>query len=124
MNRVKFINSFSYIFSARPGTPAFDLQNINPIDAKKRLIEFQRNAEKIKTNYRRRLINKTAYVLFENKVKNENKYFGRDEYSNSVIVESNENLIGRIIDTKIIGGNQNTLLGKIITKFNETNYAA
>ena len=26
MNDVKFINSYSFIFSARPGTPAFDLK--------------------------------------------------------------------------------------------------
>ena len=30
------------------------------------------------------------------KLKNENKYFGRDEYLNSVIVKSNENLVGKI----------------------------
>ena len=28
MNKVKFINSFSFIFSARPGTPAFNLNKI------------------------------------------------------------------------------------------------
>ena len=31
-------------------------------------------------------------VLFENKVKNKNEFFGRDEYSNSVIVKTSENL--------------------------------
>ena len=38
-----------------------------------------------------------------NKIKNENKYFGRDEYANSVIVESNnENLNGKIKSIKIL----------------------
>ena len=35
-------------------------------------------------------------VLFENKTKEGNKYFGRDEYLNSVIVKSNESLVGKI----------------------------
>ena len=35
-------------------------------------------------------------VLFENKTKEKNKYFGRDEYFNSVIVESDESLTGKI----------------------------
>ena len=88
MTKVGFINSFSFIFSARPGTPAFNLNKVDNKVAKDRLIEFQRIAEKTKTNYRKELIKKTAKVLFENKMKTGNNYFGRDEYFNSVIVKS------------------------------------
>ena len=102
MTKVEFINSFSFIFSARPGTPAFDLKEIDESDSKKRLIYFQSTAEKIKNKYRKNLINKTAKVLFENKMKNENKFFGRDEYFNSVIVDSNDNLTGKIKNVKIL----------------------
>ena len=124
MNNIKFINSYSFIFSARPGTPAYNLEMVNEKEAKKRLVEFQSLAEKIKINYRKKLINKNAKVLFENKVKNENKYFGRDEYFNSVIVESKSNLIGKIKDVKILTVNQNTLFGEINSNLNQTNYAA
>ena len=124
MNNIKFINSYSFIFSARPGTPAYNLEMVSEKEAKKRLIEFQLLADKIKINYRKELINKNAKVLFENKAKNKNKYFGRDEYFNSVIVESKSNLIGKIKDVKILTVNQNTLFGEIISNLNETNYAA
>ena len=124
LNSVKFINSYSFIYSARPGTPAFNLININHDDAKKRLMNFQKTAEKIKTAYRNNLINKISTVLFENKTKNENKYFGRDEYFNSVIVESGNNLIGKIENVKILEINQNTLFGKVISNFDRKNYAA
>ena len=124
MNNLKFINSYSFIFSARPGTPAYNLEMVSEKEAKKRLIEFQFLADKIKINYRKELINKNAKVLFENKAKNKNKYFGRDEYFNSVIVESKSNLIGKIKDVKILTVNQNTLFGEIISNLNETNYAA
>ena len=124
MNNIKFINSYSFIFSARPGTPAYNLEMVNEKEAKKRLVEFQSLADKIKINYRKELINKNAKVLFENKVKNENKYFGRDEYFNSVIVESKSNLIGKIKDVKILTVNQNTLFGEINSNLNQTNYAA
>ena len=53
MKYVKYINSYSFIFSARPGTPAFKLDRINQSEAKKRLISFQSTAEEIKTNYRK-----------------------------------------------------------------------
>ena len=124
MNNVKFIHSYSYMFSARPGTPAFDLNKIDQKIVKNRLIQFQKLAEEIKINYRKNLINKTSLVLFENKIKNKSEYFGRDEYSNSVIVESDENLIGKIKKIKILKANHNTLLGKTIFDTNQTNYAA
>ena len=124
INNVKFINSYSFIYSARPGTPAYRLTNISHKDAKKRLMEFQKTADKIKTEYRNKLVNKISMVLFENKTKNENKYFGRDEYFNSVIVESKINLIGQIKKVKILESNHNTLLGEIVSNFNQKNYAA
>ena len=53
-----------------------------------------------------------------------NKYFGRDEYFNSVIVNSNENLSGKIRSVKIDSCNQNTLFGEIILKDKPKEYAA
>ena len=121
---VSFINSYSYIFSARPGTPAYKLSQTDPKDAKNRLIEFQKVAEKIKLEYRKSLVFKMSNVLFENKINGENKYFGRDEYSNPVIVDSNKNLSGEIKTVKIVKANQNTLFGEINSNFNKKNYAA
>jgi len=121
---VKFINSYSFIFSARPGTPAFNLKKIEQKEAKNRLKQFQKLADEIKINYRKSLINKTLSVLFENKIKDENKYFGRDEHSNSVIVESKENLTGKIKKIKILNANHNTLFGETIFDNKKTNYAA
>jgi tRNA-2-methylthio-N6-dimethylallyladenosine synthase len=124
MNKVKFINSFSYKFSARPGTPAFNLKSIDDDEAKYRLIKFQNIAENIKNDYRKKLLNTTAKVLFENKMKSGNRYFGRDEYFNSVIVDSDKDLTGFIKDVKILEGNHNTLFGEVISTINQTDYAA
>ena len=114
MKKVEFINSYSFIFSSRPGTPASNLKKIDINISKERLNIFQNLADNIKKNYRKNLIDSTAKVLFENKIKNENKYFGRDEYFNSVIVSSNENLNGKIKEVKINQCNQNTLFGALI----------
>ena len=124
MQEVKFINSYSFIYSARPGTPAYNFKPIDQKEAKSRLMHFQNIAEKIKSDYRKNLIDKNLKVLFENKIKNENKYFGRDEFFNSVIVESDVNLTGTIKDVKIKNVNRNTLFGEKISNLNSTNYAA
>ena len=70
----------------------------------------------MKTKYRKGLVNSIVSVLFENKARDENKYFGRDEYFNSVIVSSNQNLAGKIKDVKIDKCNQNTLFGEVISE--------
>ncbi len=124
MKEVKFINSYSFVFSARPGTPAFNLTKINSKDAKERLITFQNLSEKIKINYKKNLINKTVTVLFENKINNGNNYFGRDEYFNPVVVKSNIDLSGKIKKVKISNINQNTLFGIQTSSFKQSNYAA
>ena len=124
MNNVKFINSYSFVYSSRPGTPAYNLTNIDHHIAKKRLMDFQKTAEKIKSKYRNKLVNKISSVLFENKTKYKNEYFGRDEYFNSVIVKSESNLIGKTKNIKVLEVNQNTLFGEVVSNFNQKNYAA
>ena len=66
--------------------------------------------------YRASLFNKLSRVLFENRIGNKDEFFGRDEYSNSVIVKSKENLKGKIENVKIINGNQNTLFGEVASE--------
>jgi tRNA-2-methylthio-N6-dimethylallyladenosine synthase len=124
MKKVKFINSYSFLYSARPGTPAFNLDKIDENKAKERLFLFQKLSKKIKTEYRETLLSKTMTVLFENETKEKNKYFGRDEYFNSVIVESNENLVNEIKKIKIKKINQNTLFGEIDMRSIQNNFAA
>ena len=114
LKRVKFINSYSFIFSARPGTPSNRLSPIDREVAKKRLKVFQELSDEIKKNYRKNLLNTETNVLFENKLEQKDRYFGRDEFSNSIIVDSQVNLTGRIINTKINSFNGNTLFGEIV----------
>ena len=124
VKKVEFINSYSFMYSARPGTPSSDLKKIDQKQAKDRLIEFQNIAEDLKTKYRKTLINNLSNVLIENKTKDEDKYFGRDEYNNSVIVQSDKNIVGEIKKVTILDGNHNTLYGELTSTLNKTNHAA
>ena len=65
-------------------------------------------------NYKKNLLNKTVKVLFENKmIKEKNKYFGRDEYQNPVIVHSNKNIIGQEKKVIIKKFSQHTIYGEL-----------
>ena len=118
MKKIKFINSYSFVYSSRPGTPSAELKLIEPIIAKERLKIFQELSDNIKKDYRKSLLNKRSKVLFENKIKDQEQYFGRDEFSNSVIVASSKNLTGKIFDVEIDNFNHNTLFGKIAVSQN------
>ena len=124
LKRVEYINSYSFIYSPRPGTPASKMEEVKSDLSKERLIIFQKTAEEIKTKYKKSLFNKKVKVLFENKVKNDDSFFGRDEYQNPVIAKSNENLQGKIKEVNIINGNSNTLFGEEIRKTDRENCAA
>lgn len=119
MEKMEFINSYSFIFSPRPGTPAANLEKVDLNIAKNRLKIFQKIANNKKSDYRKNLLDSTIKVLFENKLKNENKYFGRDEHFNSVVVSSNYELTGTIKKVKVVDCNQNTLFGKVVTEKNK-----
>ena len=114
IEKTRFINSYSFIYSARPGTPASKLVNVDKEVAKRRLIELQEALEKINMQSKQDFLNKSTEVLFENKMKEQNKYFGRDKFLNSIIVESKENLTGQLHNVKINKFNHNSLFGKII----------
>jgi len=113
LEKVKYINSYSFIFSPRPGTPAANMTKVEDKIAKERLTIFQNRAREIKINYRQNMFNKKSMVLIENRIGENDEFFGRDEYSNSVIIKSNENLSGKIMEVKIQKGNQNTFFGEI-----------
>ena len=114
VNEVKFINSYSFIYSRRPGTPASKINEVNKSVAKERLKIIQELLKSYQIDYKKEFLKKSVEVLFENKMKNQRKYFGRDKYSNSVLVESEENLTGKIMSVKIVNYNHNNFFGEIL----------
>ena len=110
---VGFIQTFSFLYSQRPGTPATNLDQVGIEEKRNRLREFQKLSELTKLNYRKKLLNKKVSVLVENKAKGIDQYFGRDEHLNSVVFKSSKNLIGKILDIKITEVNIQTLTGEL-----------
>jgi tRNA-2-methylthio-N6-dimethylallyladenosine synthase len=115
IEKVKFINSYSFVYSSRPGTTASKLDIVDSDVAKKRLIRLQTVLEKNNSKYKEKFLDKSVEVLFENKLDNQNKYFGRDKFLNSVIVQSEKDLTGQILDIKIDDFNHNSLFGTILS---------
>jgi len=113
VKELKFINSFSFIFSPRPGTKAAELKLIDKEISKERLVNIQKYLFHYQLEMNKSFENKSIEVLVENKLDNQDKLFGRNNYLNSVIFKGNKENIGKIVKVKIESSNQNSLFGNI-----------
>ena len=113
VKKIKFINSYSFIFSPRPGTTAANLKMIDEKVAKERLKIIQEKLFQHQREKNKSLESKYIDVLVENEMKGQNKLFARNEYMTSVIFDGSKNLIGKVVPVKIKNSNQNSLFGEI-----------
>jgi len=113
IEKIKFINSYSFIFSPRPGTTAAKLKTIDEKILKLRLQIIQKKLFQNQKEKNKSFESNYIDVLVENEIENQNKLFGRNNYMTSVIFDGDKNLIGKVVPVKIITSNQNSLFGKI-----------
>ncbi len=93
LKKIKFINSFSFIFSPRPGTKAADLGMINKDITKERLIIIQKKLFDNQIELNKSMENKTVEVLVENKMDDGKNLFGRNKFLTSVIFDGSTKYI-------------------------------
>ena len=115
IERIKFINSYSFIFSPRPGTVAENLELIEKKISIERLEKIQNILFENQIRMNKSLEGKVIDVLVENLTDDKSKAFGRSEYMTSVIFNGKKNDIGKIVQVRIKDSNRNTLFGEVIT---------
>ena len=116
IKKIKFINSYSFIFSPRPGTIAADYKLINKTISEKRLKKVQNLLFENQTNINKSFENKILNVLVENLTKDRKQAFGRSQHMTSVIFDGQKEDIGKILSVKIKKTNRSTLFGYIVNK--------
>jgi tRNA-2-methylthio-N6-dimethylallyladenosine synthase len=118
VKKIKFINSYSFIFSPRPGTKAAELKLIDNEISRERLNEIQKYLFIYQKNKNKSFEDKLVEVLVENRMQNQLELFGRNKFNNSVIFAGDKSNIGKIVHVKIENTNQNSLFGRIENKKN------
>ena len=111
IDKVKFSNSFSFIYSQRPGTPAVDYIQISKEIAQNRLEILQNKLFDLQIKHNESKINKENKVLLENLTSKGDQFFGRNEYMQPVFVEGSEYVPGDEINVTIYSCNKNNLFG-------------
>ena len=112
IQKIKFINSYSFIFSPRPGTVAADLKLIDKKISMERLEKIQSQLYDNQMHMNKSLEDKTINVLVENLTDDKTQVFGRSEYMTSVIFNGKKDDIGKIVQVKINKSNRSTLFGE------------
>ena len=115
VKEIGFVNSYSFIFSPRPGTPAATKKLNNLIENEKRLKKLQNILENFQLKNNKKYLHQYCEVLIENKLNNQERYFGRTKYMTPVIFKASNCKPGELANIKITSFNQKNLFGIINT---------
>jgi tRNA-2-methylthio-N6-dimethylallyladenosine synthase len=114
INDIGFDMSFSFVYSARPGTPASDLPDDTPLDVKKqRLSILQDRLNQNVMDISRKMVGSTQRILVTGLSKKDpGEYAGRTE-NNRIVNFRHENpeVVGHFIDVNIVEAYPNSLRG-------------
>ena len=111
IKKIGFINSYSFIFSPRPGTPAAEKKLNNLVESENRLRKLQNILENFQCENHKSYLQQDCEVLVENKLNKQERYFGRNKYMTPVIFESDNCKLGDLVNVKIMSFNQKNLFG-------------
>ena len=118
VNDIGFDHSFSFIYSARPGTPAATLPDDTSIDVKKeRLSILQNRINQKAQEISMAMVDTFQRILVEGiSKKSSNVLFGRTENNRIVNFKGPKYLIGNFVDIRITEALPNSLRGMLPNK--------
>ena len=117
IEEVQFDASFSFIYSARPGTPASKLHDATPLAEKKERLNFLQNRiDELQTLYSDALAGTIQRCLVTGiSRKNIKQLEARTECNRVVNFDfQNINILGKLVDINITKAYQRSLVGKIL----------
>jgi tRNA-2-methylthio-N6-dimethylallyladenosine synthase len=115
---VGFDASFSFIFSARPGTPAAEMADDTPYATKmERLRRVQNRIAELERQVSDAMGGSVQRVLVENiSRKDAHELAGRTENNRVVNFPGSPGMLGRYVDVRILSGTMHTLRGELVTQ--------
>jgi len=113
---VGFDNSFSFLFSARPGTPAAEMADDTPYEVKMaRLHRLQVRIAELERQVSNSMAGSVQRVVVENiSRKDVNELAGRTENNRVVNFAGSPGMLGRYVNVRILSGTMHTLRGELV----------
>ena len=118
IEEMNFDDSYSFIYSPRPGTPAADLPDDTPQEVKlERLQRLQAQINQQSRKIGQQMVGSIQRVLLEGvSKKNTDEFFGRTDNNRVVNLASNPDLIGCFVDVRITEARSHTLRGEVLSE--------
>jgi tRNA-2-methylthio-N6-dimethylallyladenosine synthase len=118
VEELNFDNSFSFVYSPRPGTPAADMADDTPAELKiKRLMRLQKTIEGQALKISQAMVGTMQRVLVEGHArKDASELAGRTDNNRVVNFAGNERLVGRFVDVTITAALPHSLRGEVVTR--------
>ena len=116
IDEVAFDASFSFLYSARPGTPAAELADATPAEVKtQRLMRLQKRIEELAFAVSQRMVGTVQRVLVEGRAKKDaSELAGRTDNNRIVNFAGQPRLLGRFVDVRITLAHPHSLRGEIV----------
>ena len=115
VNKVKYIQAFSFKYSRRAGTPAAVMPNQVEEKVKKERLEILQNLLfDYQTKFNVSCIGKVFPVLFEQKGRHKGQLIGRTPYMQNLHAKVDEKCMNKIINVCVEDATTNSLTGKVV----------
>ena len=116
IEQVNFDMSFSFIYSARPGTPAADIpDDVSEEEKKERLARLQQRINHQAMQFSRAMLGTEQRILVEGPSKKDiMELTGRTETNRVVNFVGTPDMIGKFVDVKITDVYSNSLRGEVV----------
>lgn len=113
---IGYDNSFSFLYSPRPGTPAAELPDDTPLEVKRaRLQRLQAKLEENDRKFCEQMVGTEQKVLVEGPAKkNPEELQGRSDNNRAVIFSGSAQLVGQFVSVKITEAYAHSLRGEMI----------
>jgi tRNA-2-methylthio-N6-dimethylallyladenosine synthase len=114
---VQFASSYAFKYSARPGTPAAEIDDqIDEATKAERLATLFVLLEEQRLAFNRRLVGRRLDVVFDKPGRRPGQIIGRSPYMQSVYAEGDLSLIGAMASVEIVGVGPNSLIGRLVAR--------
>ncbi len=115
VDKVKYIQAFSFKYSRRPGTPASVMPNqVEEKIKKERLIILQNKLFDYQIKFNQESVGKIVPVLFETKGRHSGQLVGRTPYMQNLHAEVSKDYLNKIVDIKVESATMNSLSGTVV----------
>jgi tRNA-2-methylthio-N6-dimethylallyladenosine synthase len=116
VREVGYAQAYTFKYSARPGTPAADMQDAVPEAVKTdRLSALQQLIGAQQIAFNKAAIGSVQPVLFERRGSRPGQLVGRGPWMQSVHADAPDRLLGQIVPVRIVDGHANSLSGSVVT---------